>query len=322
MTAPVDAPTAAGRMCPCDYRYAASVFDGPADLHAEVLYVVGGLYGNIAALDAIETLAGQESEPVTIVFNGDFHWFDAEPGWFAAIDNRIARYPALRGNIETEIARANDIGAGCGCAYPANVAGNVVTWSNAILAELRDVLAPDRAGRLGALPMHLVAAVGGLRVGVVHGDATSLAGWNFAHDRLADPARRAELPALHEASTIDVFTSTHTCLAALCDVLGPNRVTVINNGAAGMPNFSGARFGVITRIATHPSPHPPLYGLVRDGVCIDALAIRYDTDFFRRDFLARWPEGSPAHLSYFRRLMHGPDHTIEAAVLARDVMAA
>jgi hypothetical protein len=322
MTAPIAEPRDAGLMCPRDYRYSPSVFNRPAELQAEVLYVVGGLYGNLAALDAVEELAAKEPGAVTIVFNGDFHWFDAEPGWFAAIDDRVAKYPALRGNIETEIARADDIGAGCGCAYPANVSANVVTWSNAILRELRQALAPSRVGRLAGLPMHLVASVGGLRVGIVHGDATSLAGWDFAHERLADAARRAALAALREAAGIDVFASTHTCLAALCDVTGARRLTIINNGAAGMPNFSGTRFGVITRIARHPSPHPPLYGQLRDGVSIDALAVRYDTDAFLRSFLARWPEDSPAHRSYLQRILHGPDHTVAAAVLACEAVAA
>jgi hypothetical protein len=316
------APSDAGRMCPLDYRHTPQVFARPADLRPEVLYVVGGLYGNRAALDVIEAMAAQEPGPVTIVFNGDFHWFDAEPAWFSDIDDRVANYPALRGNIETEIARADDIGAGCGCAYPDNVSGDVVTRSNTIMRELRGVVSAERAARLGALPMHLVAAVGGLRVGIVHGDATSLAGWDFAVDRLADADRQRRLSALHEESTIDVFASTHTCLAALCDAPGRDRLTVINNGSAGMPNFSGTRFGVVTRIAMIPSPHRQLYGLKRDGVHIDALAVHYDTDAFLRDFAARWPEGSPASRSYLRRINHGPDHTIEAAVLAPDVIAA
>jgi hypothetical protein len=315
-------PADAGRMYPRDYRYAPHMFDRPADLRSDILYVVGGLYGNRAALDVIENLAARESRPVTVVFNGDFHWFDAEPRWFAEVDDRIARYPALRGNIESEIARTADIGAGCGCAYPDNVSGEVVTRSNAIMSELRDAVTGEHAARLGALPMHLVAAVGGLRIGIVHGDATSLAGWDFAADRLADAAWHRQSAALHKESTIDVFASTHTCLAALCDVPGRDRLTVVNNGAAGMPNFAGTRFGVITRIATTPSPYTALYGLTRDGVSIDALAVRYDNDAFRHDFDARWPEDSPARLSYLRRIMHGPDHTIEAAVLAPDVVAA
>ena len=35
--------------------------------------------------------------------------------------------------------------------------------------------------------------VGGLRVGIVHGDATSLAGWSFAHDALDEPGAPARL---------------------------------------------------------------------------------------------------------------------------------
>ncbi len=94
------------------------MFARAPDFAAETLYVVGGLYGNLAALTAIEKLAAKERAPVTQVFNGDFHWFDADPDWFAAIEHGVAPHRALRGNVETEIARAADIGAGCGCAYP------------------------------------------------------------------------------------------------------------------------------------------------------------------------------------------------------------
>ena len=121
--------------------------------------------------------------------------------------------------------------------------------------------------------MHLVADVGGLRVGIVHGDASALAGWSFAHDALDEPAAHATLDAVRRAAQVDVFASTHTCLAVLRDFeLRAGRLTIINNGAAGMPNFSGSRFGLVSRIATTPSPHRPLYGMARDGVHIDAIA--------------------------------------------------
>ena len=311
-----------GRSCPSDYRYAPSVFARSAEFHAEVLYVVGGLYGNLAALDVIEDLAAREQAPVTVIFNGDFHWFDAEPHWFAAIDERVARCRAIRGNVETEIARGADIGAGCGCAYPDSVSADIVSRSNTILQQLRSVASACETHHLACLPMHLVAAVGALRVGIVHGDATSLAGWSFSHDRLADPLARSSLLALRAASTIDVFASTHTCLAALCDVAGPGRLTIINNGAAGMANFAGFRFGVFTRIATSASPHRPLYGLARDGVHIDALPIHFDCDAFLRQFLQRWPQGSPANASYLQRILHGPNHTLDDAVICASEIAA
>ncbi len=170
--------------------------------------------------------------------------------------------------------------------------------------------------RLAGLPMHLVAQVGPLRVGIVHGDAGSLSGWRFAHDALDSAENRAWLAAARAQSRIDVLACTHTCLACLRDfTLECGRMTVINNGAAGMPNFAGSRYGVITRIATSPSPHKPLYGLARGGVCIDALALDYDHDDFLRRFLARWPQGSPAHDSYYERIMAGPDYRLEQAAL-------
>jgi hypothetical protein len=191
-----------------------------------------------------------------------------------------------------------------------------VQRSNRILDELRSVARGDDRARLAALPMHLVAAIGGLRIGIVHGDATALAGWRFAHDALDDPANAAWLDDVRRASGIDVFASTHTCLAALRDLALPNgRLTVINNGAAGMPNFAGTTFGLISRIAPRPSPHEALYGTRRDGVFIDALPVRYDTAAFLDRFLARWPAGSPAHESYVRRITDGPDYQVASARL-------
>lgn len=300
---------AAGRVCPADYRYSPSVLGRAPDLAADVLYVVGGLYGNLAALGEIERLAARERGPVSIVFNGDYHWFDAEPAWFAEIERGVARHSVMRGNVETEISRASDIGAGCGCAYPEGVNDGIVRRSNEILADLRVAAPHDARERLAHLPMHLVAAVGALRVGIVHGDATSLAGWRFAHEALDDPANTSWLASVRRTANIDVFASTHTCLAALRDFPG-ERLTVINNGAAGMANFSGSAFGLISRIAIRPTPHPPLYGTVRAGVYIDAVAVEFDLAAFLARFERRWPEGSAAHLSYHRRIVGGPDHSI------------
>ncbi|HZL40368.1 MAG TPA: hypothetical protein VFC45_08815 [Pseudolabrys sp.] len=304
----------AGRVCPADYVYSPKVFARLPDFEAETLYVVGGLYGNLAALDAVEQLAAQEMAPVIIVFNGDSHWFDAEPDWFAHIERGVARHRALRGNIETEIARLTDIGAGCGCDYPPNVSEDVVWRSNFISLQLRANATAVARARLRDLPMHLVAEVAGLRVGIVHGDATALAGWNFGQDELDNPRRKEWLSDVCAASHIDAFASTHTCLAALRDFVFPTgRLTVVNNGAAGMPNFAGSRYGLISRIASTRSPHKPLYGLLRDGVHIDAIPLKYDHAAFLHRFLARWPEGSPAHDSYYRRIADGPDYAVAQA---------
>ena len=304
----------AGRSCPIDYTYPPAVLAREPDFAADTLYVVGGLYGNLEALEAVEQLAAQENARPEIVFNGDFHWVDAEPDWFAAIGRGVARRRATRGNVETEIGRATDIGAGCGCAYPDTFAEDIVQRSNEMLAILRaSIPAPVREPLYG-LPPHLVARVGALRIGIVHGDAGSIAGWGFARDALDDPGKRTWLADVASAAKVDVFASTHTGLAALRDFALPaGRLTIINNGAAGMPNFAGTGFGVITRIATSPSPHTPLYGLQRDKIFIDAIAAHYDRRTFLDRFLKRWPGGSVGHASYYQRIVSGPDYQIAQA---------
>jgi hypothetical protein len=294
-----------GRTCPLSYRYSPRVFDRAPQIVAETLYVVGGLYGNLEALDAIEALAGREAAPVTLVFNGDFHWFDVDADDFARIERRVGAHAALRGNVETEISQ-DDSGAGCGCAYPADVSDADVSRSNEILARLRGTARgqADARSRLAALPMHLTARVGEARVGIVHGDAASLAGWGFAHDRLADPGHARWVESAFGDARVDVFASTHTCLPALRAFAGG---VVANNGAAGMPNFAGTRFGLLTRISTRPCEgKAKWHGLAHAGAFVDSLRIDYDHEAWLRRFLRSWPAGSPAHQSYFRRLVAGP----------------
>jgi hypothetical protein len=309
-----DEEEAAGRVCPYDYRYSPRVFAQAPDFAADTLYVVGGLYGNLAALSVIEALAAKERAPVTQIFNGDFHWFDAEPDWFLRVERAVGPHRALRGNVETELGRVADIGAGCGCAYPESVAAEVVARSNEILSLLQTTAPSAARARLAQLPMHLVAQVGALRIGIVHGDAAALAGWRFAQDELDNPKRRAWLADVHAAAQVDVFASSHTCLAALREFsFNGGRLTVINNGAAGMPNFARMRFGLMTRIATTPSPHRPLYGVERNSIHIDAIPLPYDRAAFLDRFRKRWPDGSAAHASYHGRIVDGPDYTITQA---------
>jgi hypothetical protein len=164
--------------------------------------------------------------------------------------------------------------------------------------------------------MHLVAQIGDARVGIVHGDAHSLAGWRFAPDALDDPRASKDMSALRSETGVDIIASTHTCLAMLrqFDTLA-GMLTVINNGSAGMANFANTRFGVISRIAIEPSPHPVLYGARHGGVSVDALAVAFDHAAFVSQFTHRWDDHSPAHLSYFQRIMDGPQYSIDQASL-------
>ncbi len=314
----------AGRICPASYSYSPSLFARAAELRTEVLYVVGGLYGNRFALAEIERMAACETVHTQIVLNGDYHWFDADADAFMHIENEVARHAALRGNVETELASDDDAN-GCGCAYPEAVPDEDVERSNAILDRLRgaarraDVLNPGLRARLGALPMHLVAEVGGSRIGIVHGDGWALAGWRFAHDSLHNAERASSMNALFEQAALDGFASTHTCLPALKVFDTPlGERFVVNNGAAGMPNFINTRYGLITRLAAIPCPpalcSARLYGADAAGVYIDALAVRFDASAWDAEFERVWPKLSPAYLSYRHRIVNGPNFSIDEAL--------
>jgi len=300
-----------GRSCPRRYRYSPAVFARPADIEARSLYVVGGLYGNPFALEAVLDLARREG--ATLVFNGDFNWFDADPTEFREVNDTVLRHVALRGNVETEIA-GEDSGAGCGCGYPEWVGDGEVERSNEILERLRETARgfPDLRARLGGLPMHLVAQVGGLRVGIAHGDAESLAGWQFSQEALRKRPERAR--ALLARAAVDVFACTHTCLPVMQDFATPRGTAlVVNNGAAGMPNFRDMRFGFATRIASVPSTQA-LYGARLGAVVVEAVPVRYDHDAWLARFGRVWPAGSPASLSYRKRIASGPGYDVEQAL--------
>lgn len=329
-TATLDDPAAAnapGRSCPLHYRYAPQDFavDADADWRdLEVLYVVGGLYGNELALAQVLRLFERERGRKRLVFNGDFHWFDVDPAVFARVQDGVLAHAALRGNVETELATDDpggddgENGAGCGCAYPDWVGDAVVDRSNRILRRLRTATTAAQRRALVALPMWRRADVGSLRIGLVHGDAESLAGWGFAQEHLRDAAQRARARRWFDAAGVDVFACTHTCLPVFQPLARsgrpgrPERPTpawILNNGAAGMPNFRGDAAGLLTRIALWPHAGAERRAGVRAGEAFcEAIAIEIDPAAVQARFLAQWPARSDAHASYFGRIVGGPDY--------------
>jgi hypothetical protein len=301
-----------GRSCPLHYRYgAAALADTRADLVTDALYVVGGLYGNRPALDALEHLFARERGNARLMFNGDFHWFDIDPAGFGDVQRRVWAHDAIAGNVEAELADGSGE-AGCGCSYPDDVPQALVDRSNLIHSQLSRTAGhdPHWRGELAALDFWRGVRIGDARVGVVHGDADSLAGWSFEARALQDAAHRARHLEQFRRAQCDVFASSHTCLPALKRFDG---FAVINNGAAGMPNFRNRLCGVISRIALTPSPHPVLYGTRIGALHVEALALDYDPAAWRAEFTAQWPDGSAAALNYRDRIDHGPGWTLEEA---------
>ena len=303
----------AGRDCPLDYRLARDAFNGEPLFECQVLYVAGGLYGNRQALAAVQRRLAAEPN-ARVVFNGDAHWFDRDPQIFQQIEQGISAHLALRGNVETELGRADDSGAGCGCAYPMTVEEAVVERSNAIQQELNRTVQglPGMDERLAIRPSTALVSVAGQRVAISHGDEQSLAGWSCSRESLSEAARQQQLNAWFATHNVTVLATSHTCSAV---ALNLEHGALINNGAAGLPNFAGGRYGLLSRIAT--TPHPAaLYRCQRDGLFIEALPLNYNHDAFLADFDRQWPAHSPAALSYRSRVLGQLADRPEHALLA------
>jgi len=321
-----------GRTCPLTYRYQPEALAQPAHLEADTLYVVGGLYGNPAALQTLLERADREPDgPPAIVFNGDVHWLDIDPDDFRTISETVLAHHATKGNVEAELASDED--AGCGCAYPDYIGDDVVDRSNQIMTRLRATAGrfPELVGRLGGLPRHLTASVGGQRIGILHGDPESLAGWRLALEAMepgdllvrrqvgwhGQPTTLEDLQGWFHRAEVSVFACTHTGLPYaqdLTDHEGRHRL-VINNGSAGLPNFAGTSFGVITRLSTNPQPPADsLYGITLHGLRGDALPLTFDLAWWTARFVGQWPPGSPAHGRYFDRIRSGTQLRLHQAV--------
>jgi predicted phosphodiesterase len=301
-----------GRTCPLSYRYAAASTAAGAPLGVDTLWVVGGLYGNPFALEALLEAYDAERGSKALVFNGDFHWLDVDPAEFRRINAAALEFHALRGNVETEIA-APDEAAGCGCGYPDWVDDTTVERSNRIIERLRAAARGSDAdlARVASLPMHLFAHVGDAKVVIVHGDANSLAGWGFSQEALATGAGYAQAAAAFAETGADIFASSHTCLPVLQRF--ETGALLVNNGAAGMPNFHGTAFGLATRISVHRGAGA-LYSAQAGGAWVEAMPLRFDSVAWQERFRAQWPAGSDAHESYAQRIAHGPRYAIAQAL--------
>lgn len=325
-----------GRTCPLHYRYAPDALAAAEPLRAQTLYVVGGVYGNVESLREVLAMKRDEEQrggySVELLFNGDFNWLDVDAQSFVEINETVLQHTALLGNVEAELGSV-DADNGCGCNYPDYVDSSVVEISNAIMGRLREQaqMFPELGRRVAALPMFRRVEIDGQAIGVVHGDAQSLAGWGFAFEAMPPMRGEPKVQALAAPSHVTApgqiaddfrrarvcaFACTHTGLPVMQDfeVDGKRRL-IVNNGSAGLPNFKGKPFGLLTRVSARAdAPASSLYGTTLEGVRFDALPIRYSRSDWLARFLGNWPEGSVAHAGYFKRISEGPEFTVRQAV--------
>ncbi|MBW0148236.1 hypothetical protein [Marinobacter arenosus] len=300
----------AGRSCPLAYRYRPDVLcEQATPVPEDVLYIVGGLYGNPFALDEIERMVRAEERlghRVRLVFNGDFNWFNASDPLFRDINTRVLDHTVSLGNVEYELGNPS-AEAGCGCAYPDFVEQGVVERSNRIMARLQGVADrhPDLQNRLSLLPRYLCLIFGGLKILVLHGDPESLAGWGLAHESFS-AANELVVQEWLRATGADVIACTHTCLPVLWSGRVQDRVrTVVNNGSAGMGNLRADPRGLITRIGFSRPTAAPVTGCEQRGAHVSLLPVAFDSAAWLAEFDGLWPAGSDAAESYRRRILNG-----------------
>lgn len=234
-------------------------------------------------------MAVGEVGPTTFCFNGDFNWFDVADATFVEINRRLLRHDAIVGNVEAELDTPSD-DTGCGRAYPDDVDQATVERSNQIHQMLKAtaVRQPELLARIARVPMFRRYRVAALTVGVVHGDAESLAGWRFDVAALADPPNDAWLQSAMQAAEVDVFASSHTCLPALrqVELSGAAPACVVNNGAAGMPNFADDLRELCSRVGADPSPYPVIHERrIIGAACVALLRVDHDASQWRTRFL-------------------------------------
>ena len=97
---------AADECSPAYVTNARDLADASQDTDCDVLYVVGGLYGNVAALETLEEGIERERRhglSVEVCFNGDFNFFNATSKTWARINQGVrALGKATAGNVERE----------------------------------------------------------------------------------------------------------------------------------------------------------------------------------------------------------------------------
>lgn len=265
----------------------------PPKASFDEIYCAGGLYGNPFALFEILNFIGDAK----CVFNGDYHWFDADKFWFSKNERNLQNQILLNGNVELELCNENSIS--CGCNYPEFVSDDTKIWANQIhqilKSEVNEILPPNLINR----PTTFSLKVGNLSLAITHGDEKTLSGWGFSAQNLAKKSRQSEIYNWLAKNSFDAIFSTHTCTKVFADL---NDKIVLNNGAAGLSTVGTN--GVILRTGIKPKSKT-IFSKKIKNTFLEAHLVKYDNAKFIKWFDEIWGINSPASKSYRDRILKG-----------------
>lgn len=200
------------------------------EIQGEML-LFGGIYSNLAALDALLLVAQKNGVPAqNCICTGDIvaYCADAE----ASVDRiRAFGCPAIAGNCEVQLAQnAPD----CGCGFDEGSECSLLSrrWYAHAMAEV------STANKvwMGTLPDRILFTHSGTRYAVIHGGATDIS--RFIWPVTDDATITAEIAALVEqVGDVDHVISGHSGIPMSRSVDG---ISWTNTGAIGLPDHDGS----------------------------------------------------------------------------------
>lgn len=286
--------------CSFEYFFPNDWAKYPKPIEEDIIYVIGGLYGNLFSVETFNRMAEEEKSKPLMIFNGDMHWFDVSYDDFMEVENNT-RGIKLLGNVEFELPTSLDK-ADCGCNYPPDVDEAAMARSNVIHSAMKKnmrgkVILEELATREKAIAISAM----GYTIAITHCDEKSMPGWDCARDALQKEECRNELAAWLKENHIDILATPHTCLPAITAI---DNSVVCNNGSAGMANVRGKTYGLITRIAKKPHPKAVAKKRLKD-VYVELVKVEFPIVKFVEHFDQCWPDGSSASISYRNRIVNG-----------------
>lgn len=195
------------------------------------MLLFGGIYSNLAALEALLLLAQQNGIPAeNCICTGDIVAYCADA---QACVNTIRHFgcPVLTGNCEVQLAADAD---DCGCGFDDGSACNILSrnWYGHAVATVSDA----NKAWMGQLPTRIVFMHNGVRYAVIHGGATDIS--RFIWPVTKDVVIASEIAALvAQVGPVDHVIAGHSGIPMQRIIDG---ISWTNTGAIGMPSHNGS----------------------------------------------------------------------------------